>query len=70
MHYVGRVDWSFAETPLRLGDLVRAGPQVLVGPRPGAVHTELAVGAPRARAAGSAATSTRSRRRCTSSPAS
>ncbi|MDP9484056.1 MAG: cupin domain-containing protein, partial [Chloroflexota bacterium] len=46
MHYVGRVDWSFADV---------AGPdgatssglcrQVIVGPDQGATHTELAVGA-------------------------
>jgi quercetin dioxygenase-like cupin family protein len=45
MHYVGRVDWSFTETPLpasaRWSGLSRA---VLVGPAQGAVHTELAVG--------------------------
>ncbi|MDP8905736.1 MAG: cupin domain-containing protein [Chloroflexota bacterium] len=46
MHYVGRVDWSFADRPLAPArtwqGLARS---VLVGPAHGAVHTELAVGA-------------------------
>ena len=46
VHYVGRVDWSFTETPgpasATSSGLARA---VLVGPEQGAVHTELAVGA-------------------------
>jgi quercetin dioxygenase-like cupin family protein len=46
MHYVGRVDWSFATTPgppsTTSSGLAR---HVLVGREQGAVHTELAVGA-------------------------
>jgi quercetin dioxygenase-like cupin family protein len=46
VHYVGRVDWSFSETPgpssATSHGLSRT---VLVGPGQGAVHTELAVGA-------------------------
>ena len=46
MHYVGRVDWSFADRPAPSGatasGLSRA---VLVGPGQGATHTELAAGA-------------------------
>ena len=45
MHYVGRVDWSFADGPgsdsATSSGLSR---QVLVGPEQGATHTELAVG--------------------------
>lgn len=46
MHYVGRVDWSFAETPAP-ASATAAGlaRRVLVGPAQGATHTELAVGA-------------------------
>jgi quercetin dioxygenase-like cupin family protein len=46
MHHVGRVDWSFTQSPLppseRWDGLSR---RVVVGPDEGAVHTELAVGA-------------------------
>ena len=46
MHYVGRVDWSFADNPApataTASGLAR---RVLVGPEQGATHTELAVGA-------------------------
>jgi quercetin dioxygenase-like cupin family protein len=46
VHYVGRVDWSFADSPApssaTASGLAR---QILVGPAHGAVHTELAVGA-------------------------
>lgn len=45
MHYVGRVDWSFADAPAP--DLPAAAGlarRVLVGPEQGATHTELAVG--------------------------
>ena len=45
MHHVGRIDWSFLETPLPASatssGLART---VLVGPAQGAVHTELAAG--------------------------
>jgi len=45
MHFVGRVDWSFADRPLApsptASGLARA---VLVGPDVGSAHTELAVG--------------------------
>src|SRR5262245_33834767 len=45
-HYVGHVDWTFAETPqppsATSSGLARS---VVVGPKQGAVHTELAVGA-------------------------
>ena len=50
MHLVGRIDWSFADDPAAdLGDVLRPRPAVLVGREQGAVHTELAVGALRAR---------------------
>jgi quercetin dioxygenase-like cupin family protein len=46
MHFVGRVDWEFADTPATetptAAGLAR---RVLVGPDQGAAHTELAVGA-------------------------
>jgi quercetin dioxygenase-like cupin family protein len=46
MHFVGHVDWSFADDPMppsvRASGLAR---KVLVGPEQGAVHTELALGA-------------------------
>lgn len=46
MHFVGRVDWSFAQSPApdsaTASGLAR---QVIVGSAQGAVHTELAVGA-------------------------
>jgi quercetin dioxygenase-like cupin family protein len=45
VHFVGRVDWAFAETPgpesATSAGLAR---RVLVGPAQGAAHTELAVG--------------------------
>lgn len=45
MHYVGHVDWSFADTPqpetATAAGLVR---QVLIGEEQGATHTELAAG--------------------------
>ena len=45
MHYVGRVDWGFADRPpataATASGLTR---EVLIGPSQGAVHTELAVG--------------------------
>ncbi|MEO8437558.1 MAG: cupin domain-containing protein [Chloroflexota bacterium] len=46
MHYVGHIDWSFADQPATAGatssGLAR---QRIVGPEQGAVHTDLAVGA-------------------------
>ena len=46
MHYVGRVDWSFADAPAAAGPTSSGlARQVLVGPTQGAAHTELAVGA-------------------------
>ncbi len=46
MHYVGRVDWSFTETPAPAGATAAGlARRVLVGPAQGATHTELAVGA-------------------------
>jgi quercetin dioxygenase-like cupin family protein len=46
VHYVGQVDWSFAERPTAPSEtssgLARS---VIVGPAQGAVHSELAVGA-------------------------
>lgn len=46
MHFVGRLDWSFADDPMPASDrssgLARS---VIVGTAQGAVHTELAVGA-------------------------
>jgi quercetin dioxygenase-like cupin family protein len=46
VHFVGRVDWSFAEEQLPAGPTSRGlARKVLVGPEQGAVHTELAVGA-------------------------
>jgi quercetin dioxygenase-like cupin family protein len=46
MHYVGRVDWSFADSPLP-ATATAAGLSRLrvVGPDQGAIHTDLAVGA-------------------------
>src|SRR4029079_14466722 len=45
VHHVGRIDWSFGDTPASptasVSGLAR---QVVVGPAQGAVHTELAVG--------------------------
>ena len=46
MHYVGRVDWAFADEPVACSSTSSGlARQVLVGPAQGAVHTELAVGA-------------------------
>jgi quercetin dioxygenase-like cupin family protein len=46
MHLVGRVDWSFAESPAKASPVaVRLARQVLVGAGQGSTHTELAVGA-------------------------
>jgi quercetin dioxygenase-like cupin family protein len=46
MHYVGHIDWSFADPPAgttaTTSGLARS---VIVGPDQGAIHTELAVGA-------------------------
>src|SRR5262245_686291 len=45
MHFVGRVDWSFADSPAAdSATASRLARRVLVGPAEGAVHTELAVG--------------------------
>ena len=45
MHHVGRIDWSFADTPIT-GSPTSSGLSraVLVGPAHGAAHTELAAG--------------------------
>jgi quercetin dioxygenase-like cupin family protein len=46
MHYVGHVDWSFAERPLPPGATASGLSRLrIVGPEQGAIHTELAVGA-------------------------
>lgn len=46
MHYVGRVDWSFADHPAPAGATASGlARRVLVGPDQGATHTELAAGA-------------------------
>ena len=46
MHYVGRVDWAFADVPGPDGATSSGlSRQVIVGPGQGATHTELAVGA-------------------------
>lgn len=46
MHHVGRVDWSFADSPLPTGPTASGlARNVIVGPSHGAVHTELAIGA-------------------------
>jgi quercetin dioxygenase-like cupin family protein len=46
MHHVAPVDWSFAETPLPTSAMSSGlARSVIVGPKQGAVHTELAVGA-------------------------
>jgi quercetin dioxygenase-like cupin family protein len=46
MHYAGGVDWSFAQVPQPATPTVQGlSRSVLVGPKQGAVHTELAVGA-------------------------
>ena len=45
MHFVGRVDWSFADPPMPTTPQSRGlARKVLVGPDQGAVHTELAIG--------------------------
>jgi quercetin dioxygenase-like cupin family protein len=45
-HYVGRVDWSFADTPAAAsGTASGLARRVLVGREQGAIHTELAAGA-------------------------
>ena len=45
MHHVGRVDWSFADTPIPSSATSHGlARRVLVGSAQGAVHTELAVG--------------------------
>lgn len=45
MHYVGRVDWAFADSPgPDTATASRLARQVIIGPQQGAVHTELAVG--------------------------
>ena len=46
MHYVGRVDWSFAEQPAPTSATASGLARMrIVGPDQGAVHTDLAVGA-------------------------
>jgi quercetin dioxygenase-like cupin family protein len=46
MHYVGHVDWSFAETPAPATATASGLSRLrIVGPDQGAVHTDLAVGA-------------------------
>ena len=46
MHFVGHVDWSFADSPMPASDRSKGlARKVLVGPEQGAVHTELALGA-------------------------
>jgi quercetin dioxygenase-like cupin family protein len=46
VHFVGHVDWTFADSPLPDGpNMAGLARSVLVGPGQGAVHTELAVGA-------------------------
>ena len=46
MHFVGRVDWSFADDPApESATSAGLARRVLVGPAQGAAHTELAVGA-------------------------
>jgi len=46
VHYVGRVDWSFADRPAPGGATASGlARRVLVGPEQGATHTELAAGA-------------------------
>jgi quercetin dioxygenase-like cupin family protein len=46
VHFVGRVDWSFASEPGPVGPTAAGLARVvLVGPAQGAAHTELAVGA-------------------------
>jgi quercetin dioxygenase-like cupin family protein len=45
MHYVGRVDWSFVDSPMPESEAVHGvARRILVGAEQGAVHTELAVG--------------------------
>ncbi len=46
MHYVGRIDWSFADGQIPSGaNTSGLSRSVVVGPAQGAVHTELAAGA-------------------------
>jgi quercetin dioxygenase-like cupin family protein len=46
MHFVGRVDWAFADEPAPASPTASGlARRVLVGPQQGAVHTELAIGA-------------------------
>src|SRR5262245_63471716 len=46
MHFVGHVDWSFADDPMPASDRSKGlARKVLIGPEQGAVHTELALGA-------------------------
>ena len=46
MHFVGHIDWSFADSPMPASDRSKGlARKVLVGPEQGAVHTELAIGA-------------------------
>lgn len=45
MHYVGRIDWSFADQPLAASETSSGlARRVLIGRDQGAVHTELAAG--------------------------
>ena len=45
MHYVGHVDWAFADHPVVSSTSSGLARAVLVGPEVGSVHTELALGA-------------------------
>ena len=46
MHYVGKIDWSFADRPAPPSDIASGLSRVrIVGPDQGAVHTDLYVGA-------------------------
>jgi quercetin dioxygenase-like cupin family protein len=45
VHYVGRVDWAFADEPVVSSTSSGLARRVLVGPEVGSVHTELALGA-------------------------
>ncbi len=45
MHYVGKIDWSFADTPAPPSEIASGLSRMrIVGPEQGAVHTDLAVG--------------------------
>ena len=44
MHFVGRADWSFLDSPADTPVASRLGRKVIVGAPEGAVHTELALG--------------------------